>query len=158
MKPPLHQWFLIIALLLPAGCSPPRPSLFAPRLSVDRLDVSEHDHWRLQVRIKNDSYAAMVFGPIEARLQIAGQPPLPVRLSPGLEIPALAADAAPAEIPPSPGVLAALQASRRQPYGLPYHFSGQITASSRSDGRTAVFPFSQDGRFYPVPGDSQRYR
>ncbi|MHC1479656.1 hypothetical protein ACYJW8_05350 [Frateuria aurantia] len=158
MKSLRQQWFLMMGVMVLAGCGPSRPSVFPPQLSLDGLQVVAHERCLLDLRIKNDSYTAMTFHRLEGLLQVPGQIPLRISAAPEMEIPALGADVAHVQIQATPELLKALDDSRHGSAGLAYRLSGQVSASSDPAATPANYDFSHDDRLYPVPGEPQRYR
>lgn len=158
----LLSWIIPVMLLIVlAGCSStPRRSMFPPTLSIQQLHVQPNGHWRMQVRILNNSYGSMEFRELHLTMLINNQPATQIDTRFKLDIPALSADVTEVDMMPSAAARNALAAiaGKGSAGSLAYTLKG--TASAIPEHRDSPRDFDVDSHDWlsAVPGIADTYR
>lgn len=157
----LLRWILP-ALLATAlvGCGGPRESMFPPTVSVQQLHVQANGHWRMQVRILNNSFGPMDFRRLQLTMHINNQPAARIDTRFNLDIGAISADVTQVDITPSAKAAAALAAIADQGSAgsLAYSLTGKATAIPARSDSPREFAVDSHDWLSAVPGVANTYR
>jgi hypothetical protein len=157
----LLRWIAPLALaLLLVACGPARKSVFPPTVSIQQLVLQPGGTWRLTVRIQNNSYGAMDFSALDARLALADDVPVRVHGLFDRDIPAFAGDVVQIDVLPTPAMAKALaaNASKGSAGALPYTLAGSVQATPEKEDKPRQFDFSGKDWLSPVPGIAHTWR
>jgi hypothetical protein len=157
----LSRW-IVPALLLVGlvACGPPRKSVFPPTITVQELHVQADGHWRMQLRIQNNSYGSMDFTALHLAMQVDKQAAGTIDAGIDLDIPALSVDIAEVDMQPTPGAAAAFAAlaAKGGRSAVNYSLDGTATGQPEQEKKPRVFNVSGHDWLSPVPGIADTYR
>lgn len=157
----LSRW-IVPALLLVGlvACGPPRKSVFPPTITVQQLRVQADGHWRMQLRVQNNSYGSMDFTSLQLTMQVDKQDAGSIDAGIDLDIPALSVDVTEVTMQPTPGAAAALAAitGKSGAHAIDYSLAGTAAGTPEQEKKPRVFDVSGHDWLSPVPGIADTYR
>lgn len=158
----LLSWIIpALLLVVLVGCSSTtRKSMFPPTLSIQQLHVQPNGHWRMQVRILNNSYGSMEFRALHLTMLINNQPATHIDTNFKLDIPALSADVTKVDIVPSAAARTALAAiaGKGSAGSLAYTLKGKASAIPEHTDAARDYAVDSHDWLSAVPGVADTYR
>lgn len=156
----LSRWIVPALLLVGlAACGPPRKSVFPPTITVQQLHVQADGHWRMQLRIHNNSYGSMDFTSLQLTMQVGKQDAGSIDAGIELEIPALSVDITDVDMQPTPAAAAAFAAlAKGGGHAVEYTLAGTATGRPEQEKKPRTFDVSGHDWLSPVPGVADTYR
>lgn len=143
-----------------AGCGPPRKSMFPPTVSVQQLRVTPDGHWRMHVRILNNSYGSMDFRRLTLTMSVNNQPAAQIDTRFDLAIPPLSADVTQVDVTPSANAATALAAiaDKGSAGSVAYSLTGTAIAIPEHDDSPREYPVESHDWLSAIPGIAHTYR
>ncbi len=151
MKAYRTAWLtVLIAGTFLAACGPVRKSVFPPLVSVQQLQLSPDGHWRMQLRIQNNSYEDVKFTQVRLAMKVHGVAAGRIESAIDLDIPALSVDVADVHIMPSAPAARALSDGGQE---VPYELVGTVSGIPESDSKPRSFKVHSEQHWLsPMPG------
>lgn len=152
----LRNLFLVGLLLALCACAA-GTKLQPPAASIQQMRVLPDGQWQLTLRVENYSYdTAMHVYTLAADIDIGGASAGHVAISPALDIPAMSADTATANLLPSAAAKAALASAKRN--AVAYQLKGSLSVGKGESGSPGDFDLNGKGYISPVPGVANTWR
>lgn len=158
-----RYFFWVVPVLLVttiAACGPTRPSLYAPTLSIRKLQVQADGSWQLQVRILNNSYSSMHFDQLHLTLSMNNEPAAKIDTQPNKDIPAHAAGVTDVNVSPGDNAASALAAiaDKGSSGGVAYSLRGTAVATPEKRDQARDFKVNDSDWLSAVPGIANTFR
>jgi hypothetical protein len=124
------------------------------------MHVEPNGHWRMQLRILNNSYGAMSFRALDLTMLIDNEPATDIGAEFKLDIPALSADTTKVDIIPSAAARHALAAiaGKGSAGALAYTLKGKASAIPEHTSKTREYDVDSHDWLSAVPGVADTYR